>query len=80
MVRVKDVEELLYWIDDNLILTGKYQATMMKKTCYRLIYNINQIRRNISVGLDMSKSIERVTVEYKRLLDKRNKFIGEENE
>ena len=66
MVTGRDLIKLLDHIQDNKEKYGR-RANKLEKLCHKLIYNKKTIDINMSAGLDVSMSLEKLQTEYQKL-------------
>ena len=67
MVTGRDLIKLLDHIQDNREKYGSRRANKLEKLCHKLIYNKKTIDINMSAGLDVSMSLEKLQTEYQKL-------------
>ena len=67
MLTGRDLIKLLDHIQDNRENYGSRRANKLEKLCHKLIYNKKTIDINMSAGLDVSMSLEKLETEYKKL-------------
>ena len=67
MTTGRDLIELLDYIQQNREKYGSRRANKLEKLCHKLIYNKKTIDINMSAGLDVSKSLDKLQTEYQKL-------------
>ena len=67
MITGRDLIKLLDHIQDNREKYGSRRANKLEKLCHKLIYNKKTIDINMSVGYDVSKSLDKLQTEYEKL-------------
>ena len=67
MVIGRELIELLDYIQQNREKYGTKRANKLEKLCHKLIYNKKTIDINMSAGLDVSKSLDKLQTEYQKL-------------
>ena len=67
MTTGRDLIELLDYIQQNREKYGSRRANKLEKLCHKLIYNKKTIDINMSAGLDVSKSLNKLQTEYQKL-------------
>ena len=73
MVTGRDLIKLLDHIQDNREKYGSRRANKLEKLCHKLIYNKKTIDINMSAGINVGESLEKLETEYEKLKEEMKK-------